>query len=219
MRRRRERMLVSVLFTDIVGSIQLFAELGERRWRGLLARHNRFVRRQLRSFGGRELRRAADGFFAVFSSQENAIRCACSISEGVREFGIEIRAGVHAGQAEVLGRRVGGVVVHVGALITAMAGPGDVLVSSEVAEAVKGRGFGFDDRGVHTLREARTTIHVYAVTAVDSEPRTPPADPEIARERRELIEPAPARLARAGLLAAAAMAVVAIALTILALTH
>src|SRR5690242_10784747 len=129
MRPRQERVLVAVLFTDIVGSSAILAELGDRRWRALVTRHHAIVRSQLKRYGGREVDTAGDGFFAVFTDQEQAIRCACAISDAVRELGIEVRAGLTAGQVERSGRAYGGLAVHTAARIMAAAGPGQVLVS------------------------------------------------------------------------------------------
>ena len=128
-RQRRDHVLATILYTDIVGSSRLAADLGDRRWRVLLARHHAIVRKELKRYGGREIDNAGDGFLASFSDQERAIRCACAIVEGIRALGIEIRAGLHVGQAEVLGRKLGGVVVNTGARVMSEAGPGQVVVT------------------------------------------------------------------------------------------
>ena len=120
-RKRGLSVLVTVLFTDIVGSTEIAAELGDRRWRDLVRRHHAIVRRELKRFRGRELDTAGDGFFARFDRPADAIRCACAISDDVRELGIEIRAGLHLGEAEVLEHKVGGIAVNVGARVMGVA--------------------------------------------------------------------------------------------------
>src|SRR5437867_12712096 len=133
-RPRRESVLTTVLFTDIVGSSELAAELGDRRWKVLLSRHHALVRGELRRFGGRELDTAGDGFFASFDNPGNAVRCAAALVEAVQELGIEIRAGLHLGQAEIVARKLGGAAVHVGARTMAQAGPAEVLTSGGLKE-------------------------------------------------------------------------------------
>jgi class 3 adenylate cyclase len=145
-------VLVTVLFTDIVGSTEIAAELGDKRWRDLVRRHHAIVRRELKRFRGRELDTAGDGFFARFDRPADAIRCACAISDGVRELGIEIRAGIHVGEAEVLERKVGGIAVNVAARVMGVAKGGEVLVSSTLRDAVAGSGFAFADHGTHRLK-------------------------------------------------------------------
>jgi class 3 adenylate cyclase/streptogramin lyase len=183
--------LVTVLFTDIVGSTEIASEMGDPRWRELLARHHRIVRSELRRFGGREIDTAGDGFFAAFDRPAQAVRCACSIVQSVRELGIEVRAGVHVGEAEVMGRGLGGMAVHTGARIVALAGPGEVLVSGTLRDLVPGATFGFDDRGVRELKGIRETPRVLAVTEVDEAALPPPLDGEEAASRRRAIAPPP----------------------------
>jgi class 3 adenylate cyclase len=127
--------LVSLLFTDIVGSTEIAAELGDRRWRQVIQRHHALVRRQLKRFGGRELDTAGDGFFARFDRPADAVRCACAISDEVRDLGIEIRAGLHVGEAELLEGKVGGIAVNVAARVTGVGKAGEVLVSSTLRDA------------------------------------------------------------------------------------
>src|SRR5262249_27862683 len=131
-----ERMLATVLFTDIVDATLTATELGDRRWRELLERHNALVRRELLRFCGREVDSAGDGFFATFDGPARAIRCASSIVEGVRDLGLTVRAGLHAGECEIADGKVAGIAVHTGARVAAHADAGEVLVSSTVRDLV-----------------------------------------------------------------------------------
>jgi class 3 adenylate cyclase/streptogramin lyase len=184
--------LVTVMFTDIVNSTDIAGEMGDRRWRELIARHHRIVRSELRRFGGREIDTAGDGFFASFDRPAEAVRCACSIVQAVRELGIEVRAGVHVGEAEVMGRGLSGMAVHTGARIAALGGPGEVLVSGTLRDLVPGAPFGFDDRGVRQLKGVREAPRVLAVVEVDETPVAPPVDGHEAAARRRAIVPPPA---------------------------
>jgi class 3 adenylate cyclase len=161
----RRRVLATVLFTDIVGSTQLAATLGDHRWKGLLADHNRVVRRQLDRFGGHEVRVVGDGFLASFDGPARAVRCALAIRDEVQELDLEIRAGLHTGEVEVLPDDIAGLAVHVGARISAVAGAGEVLVSSTVKDLVVGSGLVFDDRGSHALKGVPDEWRLFAVTA------------------------------------------------------
>jgi class 3 adenylate cyclase len=147
-----DRVLATVLFTDLVGSTARAAELGDRRWRDLLAQHHAAVRRELERFGGRELDTAGDGFFASFDGPARAIRCACAIVEAVRPLGLEVRAGLHTGEVELLGSKVAGIAVNIGARVAANAAPGEVLVSGTVRDLVAGSGIAFEDRGLAQLK-------------------------------------------------------------------
>jgi len=158
-----DRVLATVLFTDIVGSTAKAVELGDARWRELIQAHHGLVRRQLARFRGRELDTAGDGFFASFDGPARAIRCACAISEAVRELGIEVRAGLHTGECERIDHKVGGIAVSIGARVAAEAGPGEVLVSSTVKDLVAGSGIGFRDRGVAELKGVPGDWRLYAV--------------------------------------------------------
>jgi class 3 adenylate cyclase len=199
MSRGRGSALVTVLFTDIVGSTEIASELGNRRWRELLGRHHRIVRRELRRFGGREIDTAGDGFFATFDRPAQGIRCAWAVSNAVRALGIEIRAGLHVGEAELMGKQVGGVAVHVGARIGAQAGPGEVLVSGTLRDLVPGAGIEFEDRGWRDLKGVAEAQRLFAVAAVDGEPRSAQLPSrEAARRRAEIVPPAP--LKRRGVL-------------------
>jgi class 3 adenylate cyclase len=158
-----ERALTTVLFTDIVGSTETAARLGDRRWRELLERHDAIVRRQLAVHRGREVKTMGDGFLATFDGPARAIRCAAAIDEAMSELGIEVRAGIHTGEVELIGDDVGGMAVNIGARIGALAEPGEVLVSSTVRELVVGSGLDFTERGTHTLKGAPDRWSLFAV--------------------------------------------------------
>ena len=165
-RRTREpdRVLATVLFTDIVGSTEHAAELGDHRWKELLEAHHRLVRTELERARGKEVRIAGDGFLATFDGPARAIRCACAIRGAVRPLGIEIRAGLHTGEIELAETGVEGIAVHIGARIADLAGPGEVLVSSTVRDLVAGSGIEFADRGTHVLKGVPEEWRVQAVT-------------------------------------------------------
>jgi pimeloyl-ACP methyl ester carboxylesterase/class 3 adenylate cyclase len=158
-----DRALATVLFTDIVGSTAKAAELGDRRWRELLEEHHALIRRQLVRFRGRELDTAGDGFFASFDGPARAIRCACSITEAVRELGLEVRAGLHTGECELLDGKAGGIAVHIGARVAKKANAGEVLVSSTVKDLVAGSGLAFQERGSAELKGVPGEWRLYAV--------------------------------------------------------
>ena len=159
-----DRVLATVLFTDIVGSTELAARLGDRRWRDLLASHHAAIRTELQRYRGREVDTAGDGFLAVFDGPARAIRAALACVSAVRSLGLEIRAGVHTGEIERLADGgVGGITVHVGARVAAEAGNGEVLVSSSVRDLVSGSGFSFLDRGNHALKGLDEERRLYAV--------------------------------------------------------
>jgi class 3 adenylate cyclase len=182
-----ERRLLTVLFTDIVGSTDLAVEMGDARWRELVARHHGLVRGALKRFGGREIDTAGDGFFATFDRPAQAIRCAAAVVQAVRELGIEVRAGLHLGEVEVAGKSVGGVAVHTGARVLAAANPGEVLVTATLRELVSGSGLEFADRGQHTLKGVPGTWQLYELEAVDGRPLDPVPNPPAAAERRAAI--------------------------------
>jgi len=158
-----ERVLATILFTDIVGSTAKLAELGDRRWRELLQQHHALVRRQLVRFRGREIDTAGDGFFASFDGPARAIRCALAIADRVRELGLDVRAGLHTGECEITDGKVGGIAVHIGARVAAQAGPGEVLVSSTVKDLVAGSGMRFQDRGAAELKGVPGEWRLYSV--------------------------------------------------------
>ena len=161
--REPDRVLATVLFTDIVGSTERASALGDRRWVDLLDRHHALVRKQLDRFSGREIDTAGDGFLATFDGPARAVRCAQTISDAVRDLGIEIRAGLHTGECERRNEGIGGVAVHIGARVAGLAGPGEVLVSSTVKDLVVGSGLEFTERGIHSLKGAPGEWRVYAV--------------------------------------------------------
>jgi class 3 adenylate cyclase len=150
--REIDRVLATVLFTDIVGSTERAADLGDARWRELLLAHHKVVREELQRFGGTEVDTAGDGFLATFDGPARAVRCALSIVARVRDLGIEIRAGVHTGECELMDGHIAGIAVHIGARVAAAAGAGEVLVSSTVKDLVSGSGLRFDTLGTHHLK-------------------------------------------------------------------
>jgi class 3 adenylate cyclase len=162
--REPDRMLATVLFTDICRSTERAAELGDARWRELLERHDGLVRGALERHRGREVKRTGDGFLATFDGPARAIRCAASIAEGVHQLGIEIRSGLHTGECEVMNGDVGGLAVHIGARVMGAAGPSEVLVSSTVKDLVVGSGIDFEDRGHRELKGVPGEWRLFAVS-------------------------------------------------------
>ncbi len=158
-----DRVLATVLFTDIVGSTAKATELGDARWRELLGKHHSLIRRQLSRFRGTELDTAGDGFFASFDGPARAIRCACAVTQAVKEVGLEVRAGLHTGECELLDNKVGGIAVHIGARVAKEAAPGEVLVSSTVKDLVAGSGIGFRERGTAELKGVPGEWRLFAV--------------------------------------------------------
>ena len=158
-----ERILATVVFTDIVGSTDRAAQLGDGRWRDLLDRHDQSVRTQIERFRGREVKTVGDGFVATFDSPRRAIECALAIRENLKGFDIGVRAGIHTGEIEVRGDDVAGMAVHIGARVSALAGPGEVLVSSTVKDLVVGSSVEFDERGEHDLKGVPGTWRLFAV--------------------------------------------------------
>jgi len=147
-----DRILATVLFTDIVNSTQHAERLGDKAWRDLLDRHHAFVRQELRRFRGREIDTAGDGFFATFDGPARGVRCALAIRDLVRPLGIDIRAGLHTGECELMGEKVGGIAVHIGARVMASSEPGKVLVSRTVKDLVAGSGLEFTEHDIHQLK-------------------------------------------------------------------
>ena len=158
-----ERVLTTIVFTDIVGGTQRAAELGDQRWRDLLDRHDNVVRREIRRFGGTERNRAGDGFLATFVSPSAAISFADAVVEAVRVLGVEVRVGIHAGEIEVRGNDVAGLSVHIGARVSALAGPSEVLVSSTLRDIVAGSGRDFAPRGEYELKGVPDLWRLYAL--------------------------------------------------------
>jgi class 3 adenylate cyclase len=159
-----DRVLVTVMFADIVGSTERAVAVGDRRWRELLDGYLGLARRQLERFRGREVDVAGDGLFAVFDGPARAIRCACALRDAVHQLGLEVRVGLHTGECEVSGAKVSGIAVHTGARIAAAARPQEVLTSVTVRDLVAGSGIGFDDRGSHQLKGVPGDWRLFAVT-------------------------------------------------------
>jgi class 3 adenylate cyclase len=160
-----DRVLATVMFTDIVGSSEHAATLGDRGWRDVLEQHHGLVRRELLRHRGKEVDTAGDGFFASFDGPARAIRCACAITESVRDLGIDVRAGLHTGECEVVDGKVAGIAVHTGARVASRAEPGEVLVSSTVKDLVAGSGIQFEDRGVAELKGIPGEWRLFAVSS------------------------------------------------------
>jgi pimeloyl-ACP methyl ester carboxylesterase len=158
-----DRMLATVLFTDLVGSTERARELGDRRWRELLESHHSTVRRELARFSGRELDTAGDGFLAAFDGPARAIRCGKAIVDSVGALGLSVRAGVHTGECEVIGEKLAGLAVHVGARVAAQAAAGEVLVSSTVRDLIAGSGIELSDRGLFELKGIEGARRLFAV--------------------------------------------------------
>ena len=150
--RRESRALATVLFTDIVGSTERASELGDTAWRETLEKHDRITRDAVTLHGGRAVKSTGDGFLATFDGPARAVRCATSLGRQIAELGIQLRSGLHAGEVELIGDDVGGMAVHIGARIGALAGAGEVLTSSTVRDLVVGSGIDFNDRGEHDLK-------------------------------------------------------------------
>jgi class 3 adenylate cyclase/outer membrane protein assembly factor BamB len=192
-RRSGGRGLGAVLFTDIVGSTAIAAEMGNTRWSELVARHHGILRRLIGRFGGHEVDTAGDGFFVTFERPADAIRCAVAATAAVRELGIEIRAGVAFGELETTGRKPSGLVVNTAARVMAVAGPGEVLVPGSVKEIVPGTGITFAEHGVHRLKGLDEEFRLHLVTGVDGHEVEPPLEEAQAAERRREIFPTGAR--------------------------
>jgi class 3 adenylate cyclase len=158
-----DRVLATIMFTDIVGSTDLAGTIGDARWRDLLAEHNRIVRDLLDRFRGREVKTTGDGFLAIFDGPARAIRCGEAISDAVHTLDIRLRAGIHTGEVELMEHDLGGIAVHIGARVSAKAGADEVLVSSTVKDLVVGSGIAFEDRGSHTLKGVPGEWQLFAV--------------------------------------------------------
>jgi class 3 adenylate cyclase len=159
-----DRVLATVLFTDIVGSTARAEQLGDRRWHDLLEVHHATVRRELARFRGKEVKSLGDGFLATFDGPARAVRCACAIAEAVRPLDVQIRSGLHTGEIEVADRDVQGIAVHIAARVSALAGSGEVLVSRTVRDLVAGSGLRFHERGKHSLKGVQVPMDVYAAS-------------------------------------------------------
>jgi class 3 adenylate cyclase len=160
-----DRVLATVLFTDIVDSTRRAAEIGDRDWHALLDAHDAVIRSQLARFRGREVNTSGDGFLAMFDGPQRAIRCAMTIRDAVQSLGIEVRAGLHTGECEVRGDDIGGIAVHIGARVSVLAGPNDVLVSSTLRDLVIGSGLEFEERGAYELKGVPGEWRLFAVAS------------------------------------------------------
>src|SRR5215207_4961195 len=160
-----DRVLATVMFTDIVDSTKRASELGDRRWQGLLEQHNQILRRELEKFRGREVKSLGDGVLATFDGPARAVRCARSICDGVRSIGLEVRSGVNTGEVQFAGNDIAGIAVHVAARIAALASGGQVLVSSTVRDLVAGSGLSFQDAGVRNLKGVPEPLRVFSLSA------------------------------------------------------
>jgi class 3 adenylate cyclase len=158
-----DRILAAILFTDIARSTDLLAAIGDQPWRDRLLRHNDLVRREIRRFRGREIDSAGDGFLSSFDGPARAVQCAAAIRDGVRELDLEIRAGVHVGECELLDDKISGIAVHTAARVLAAAKPGEVLVTRTVKELTAGSGLQFADRGSHTLKGVPDAWQLFAL--------------------------------------------------------
>ena len=158
-----DRVLATVMFTDIVGSTERAAELGDARWRELLSAHQTAVRRELGRFGGREVKTLGDGYLATFDGPARGIRCGREIAEATRSLGLEVRIGLHCGEVELMDGDVGGIAVHIAARVGALAAAGEVLVSSTVKDLVAGSGISFADRGAQQLKGISDEWRLFAV--------------------------------------------------------
>jgi YVTN family beta-propeller protein len=212
--RQAERFLATILFTDIVGSTDLAARLGDREWRRVVGAHHTIVRRNLRRFGGREIDTAGDGFFAAFDQPAQALRAAEAIVAETSQLGLTLRAGVHTGECEMIGRKVGGIAVHIAARVMAAAEPGQVLVSGTVRDLVAGSGLEFADAGTHALKGVPGEWHLFGLARPAATPTPdsagggpaivlPPADTSQDGRRRLMLAALAVVALMAGILAAA----------------
>jgi len=209
--KQNETRLRAVLFTDVVSSTELAREMGDVRWSRLLEAQRRVIRRLLRSFGGREVDTAGDGFFAVFDRTADAVRCAFTACREVQELGLDIRAGVHVGEVELAGHEVHGIVVHTGARVMGQAGASEVLVTATVRDLVAGARFDLRERSTVELKGVPGTWTLYDVMAVDEQLRPAPIEQaSVASERRDRVasSPGPRRWGRRWVIPVAACVVV-----------
>ncbi|MGH3995394.1 MAG: adenylate/guanylate cyclase domain-containing protein, partial [Pseudonocardiaceae bacterium] len=182
-----DRILTTVMFTDIVGSTERAAALGDAHWRELAASHDKLVRAEVERYRGREVKAMGDGFLATFDGPARGIRCARAIVDSLRPLGIKVRVGLHTGECELVGNDLGGIAVNIGARISALAGAHEVLVSSIVKDLVLGSGVTFVDRGGHELRGVPGEWRLFGVDAIDPPAGSRPgADPEGRRPADQL---------------------------------
>jgi class 3 adenylate cyclase len=184
-----DSVLTTILFTDIVSSTERAAALGDRAWRDLLERHHGAVRGELARFGGREVGTAGDGFVAAFDRPEEAVRCALEVRRAVAALGLEVRAGLHAGEVQAVAESLGGIAVHIGARIAALAAPGEILVSNAVRDLAAGAGTDFAHRGAHALKGVPDRWEVFAARLPgrgDGGTSPPPGGGIVDRQRSSL---------------------------------
>jgi class 3 adenylate cyclase/pimeloyl-ACP methyl ester carboxylesterase len=179
-----DRVLATVLFTDIVDSTRRATQLGDQRWRELLERHDEITRAEITRFQGRVIKHTGDGFLATFDGPTRALRCATTLAERMPELGIDVRSGLHTGECEPRGDDIGGIAVHIGARIAALANAGEVLVSSTVKDLVNGSGIAFQDRGTHVLKGLRGEWRLYAPAGRDDPIENLPPTPQTAAQDR-----------------------------------
>ena len=179
-----DRVLATVLFTDIVDSTRRATELGDQRWRELLERHDEITRAEITRFRGRVIKHTGDGFLATFDGPTRALRCATTLAERMPELGIDVRSGLHTGECEPRGDDIGGIAVHIGARIAALGNAGEVLVSGTVKDLVNGSGIAFQDRGTHVLKGIRGEWRLYAPAGRDdSIENLPPTPQKVVQDR------------------------------------
>jgi class 3 adenylate cyclase len=210
------RRLATVLFLDIVGSTALASELGDARWRELLTRFRRIVREELKRHGGREQDTAGDGFFATFEEPARALSCAAEIVVRVQELGVDVRSGVHTGECEEIDGKLGGIAVHIGSRIMALAGPAEVLTTGTVMDLVAGSGASFEDRGVHELKGVEGSRSVFSLRAVEKSLPEPLSSEEAAARLALIPAPGSRRSIRFALAAAVPVVAAAVAVPLLA---
>jgi class 3 adenylate cyclase len=191
LRRGRLRGLTTLLFTDVVGSTDIVVELGDRRWRILQSKHHAEVRRRLRQHGGREVDTAGDGFFATFQTPAEGLRCAAEIVTAVRQLGLEVRAGIHVGETELSGEKIGGIAVTTAKRVESAAGPGQVFATETVVHTVAGSDVGFAEVGIRDLKGVPGQWQLFTLTSVEGRPLGPPLDEEDGRKRRDEAAPLP----------------------------
>jgi len=211
-----QRRLATVLFLDIVGSTALASELGDARWRELLTRFRRIVRDELKRHGGREQDTSGDGFFATFAEPARALSCAAAIVVAVQGLGVDVRAGIHTGECEEIDGKLGGIAVHIGSRIMALAGAAEVLTTGTVRDLVAGSGASFEDRGVHELKGVEGSRQVFSLRAVETSLPEPLSADQAAARLALIPAPGPRRPIRLALAVAALVVAAAVGVPLLA---
>src|SRR3954469_4788497 len=176
MPRGGDRFVATVLFTDVVGSTELASELGDRRWNAVLGSYYDTARRETRRFHGREIDTAGDGYFAAFDAPNDGVRAAAAIVESMWAKGIPVRAGLHAGECEIVGKKVGGIAVHIGARVAGLDGAGEIVVTSTVRDLAAGSSLRFDPMGARELKGVPGEWNVFEVASEAQRPTLPPLD-------------------------------------------